>query len=190
MPFRREKDAVHPLTERAMVVRHRPRRYLCLDPRDATGLAVVLIHLIDEHRQRRVAFEPGVGTPSIVGVDPARQPGEALSVERYSRAYAHSRWSVPMNRSALPLVWVAAAGFGRGGSRDGEQAAEAGRVGVGPGVVGHHPLDPDAVTGEEGDGVRDEAHGARRLLVGPDSNVGHPGRIVDRDVEVVVAERR
>jgi len=55
------------------------------------------------------------------------------------------------------------------------------------GVVGHHPLDARAVVGEEGRRVAQEAHRGRRSLIGVDADEGQAGRIVDGNVEVVVA---
>jgi hypothetical protein len=68
-----------------------------------------------------------------------------------------------------------------------EERGEAGRVGVRPGVVGHHPLDTDAMASEEPDGLLDERDRALRELVRADRDVGDPARVVDRDVEIIVA---
>jgi hypothetical protein len=69
-----------------------------------------------------------------------------------------------------------------------EQRGKADRVGVRPGVVGHHPLDPDALLGEEPDGLLDEGDGALGEFVRADRDVGDPGRVVDRHAEKVVAD--
>ena len=37
------------------------------------GLDVVPVDLVDQDRHRRVPVEPGVGTASIVGIDPTGQ---------------------------------------------------------------------------------------------------------------------
>ena len=72
-------------------------------------------------------------------------------------------------------------------TQPGEERGQAGRVCIRPGVVGHHPLDPDALVREECDRLEHEADGARGLLVGPDGDIGDPGRVVDRDMQVVVS---
>ena len=45
------------------------------------------------------------------------------------------------------------------------------------------------MVGEEGDGLLDEADRARALLVRANRDIGNPGRVVDRDVEIVVSDR-
>ncbi len=47
---------------------------------DASRLGVVPFDLFDKHGQRGESAEPGVGTSSIVGVQPARQRGQALDI--------------------------------------------------------------------------------------------------------------
>lgn len=60
---------------------------------------------------------------------------------------------------------------------------------VGPGVVGHQPLDPgDSVRGEVGDRPGEELGAGGALLVGQDLAVGQPGVVVDERVDVVVAD--
>ena len=55
---------------------------------------------------------------------------------------------------------------------------------VGGGVVGHHPLDADAVGGEVGDRSSEEADSGDRTLIGEHLDVGKSGCIVDADVHV------
>ena len=54
------------------------------------------------------------------------------------------------------------------------------RLAVGPGVVGHQPLDPgDAVGGEVVDATFEEPRADGAFLVGQDLAVGQPGAVVD-----------
>jgi hypothetical protein len=70
-----------------------------------------------------------------------------------------------------------------------EELGEGPRLRVRHRVVGHEPLDPDAVVSEEGERLPNEADRARRELVGPDGHERQPRGIVDRDVEVIVSAR-
>src|SRR5690606_18899368 len=57
---------------------------------------------------------------------------------------------------------------------------------VGPGVVGHDPLDPgDAVGGEVVGGPSEERRAGRALLIGQDLAVGQPGVVIDQGVDVI-----
>jgi hypothetical protein len=76
------------------------------------------------------------------------------------------------------LVGVAAGGQGRA-----DQAA-----GVATGVVGQHPLELDAVSGVEGLGSAQEAGAGQGVLISQDLGVGQPGGVVNRRVDVVVAD--
>ena len=93
-----------------------------------------------------------------------------------------------MKRSALPLVLgpelscplVPGADLGQG-------CGEGVRVGVVLGVVGQDPLDPDAMTREEGRRIEREAGTGRAPFVVERGDVGDPAHVVDRDMQVVVA---
>jgi len=71
-----------------------------------------------------------------------------------------------------------------GGSGVGEQD----RLGVGLGVIGQDPLDLDPMVGEEGGCLDQEPGGGHRVLAGEELAEGDPGAIVDRRVNVVVAD--
>ena len=71
-----------------------------------------------------------------------------------------------------------------------ERVSERPGPGVVLGVVGQDPLDPHAVAGEEGRGVKQEPSTGRTPLVIERSDVGDPAHVVDRDVQVVVAAMR
>src|SRR5579862_3745335 len=55
-------------------------------------------------------------------------------------------------------------------------------------VVGHHPLNTDAVGAVVGDGAAEEASRRGRLLVAEHLDVGDPGGVVDADVDVLPAD--
>jgi hypothetical protein len=56
-------------------------------------------------------------------------------------------------------------------------------------LVGHHPIDPDALVGEMSRGSDQEACAGLTSLVGMDLDVSVAGVVIDRDVQVVVAHR-
>jgi hypothetical protein len=62
------------------------------------------------------------------------------------------------------------------------------RGAVGGAVVGHQPLDPDAEAGEVSDGTAEEADRGGGLLIVEHLDVDEPGRVVDRDVDVLPAD--
>jgi hypothetical protein len=74
------------------------------------------------------------------------------------------------------------------GSELGKGRLEGARVGVGEGIVGHDPLDPDAEAGEPGSGAGEEAGAARSALVGQQLRVGQARGVVDRHVQIFPAE--
>jgi hypothetical protein len=60
---------------------------------------------------------------------------------------------------------------------------------VGHGVVGHDAFDPvDAECGEVGGGAVQEVSAGAGFLVGVDLGVGQPGVVVDRGVDVFLAD--
>src|SRR3954454_3007805 len=66
-------------------------------------------------------------------------------------------------------------------------------LGVAPGfeggpVVGHDPLDRDAVALEETQGVEQEGEAGAALLAGADLGVGEPGVVVDGQMQVLLAK--
>jgi hypothetical protein len=64
------------------------------------------------------------------------------------------------------------------GSARGAHVAK--RVPVGPGVVGHEPLDPvNAVGSEVGGSAGEEGRAGGAFLVGEDLGVGQPGVVID-----------
>jgi hypothetical protein len=56
------------------------------------------------------------------------------------------------------------------------------------GVVGHQPLDGDAVGGVEGGGAAEKPGAGGSLFVVEDLGAGRPGVVIDRGVDVVVAQ--
>ncbi len=58
---------------------------------------------------------------------------------------------------------------------------------VGGAIVGDHPLDLDAVAGEEGECTAQEGDRGRRLFVAEHLGVGETAVVVDGDVDVVPA---
>src|SRR5690606_37952362 len=61
-------------------------------------------------------------------------------------------------------------------------------LGIGPGVVGGHPLHGDAGRGEEGRGPAQEPRAGGGLLVGADLAVGRAGVAVNGRVDTVEAD--
>ena len=59
---------------------------------------------------------------------------------------------------------------------------------VGGAVVGHHPLDLDAVAAKWATARRRKPIAVVGFLVGEDLDVGEPGRVVDADVDVLPAD--
>lgn len=55
-------------------------------------------------------------------------------------------------------------------------------------VVGHHPFDADAPLLEPAQRPEEEASGRPAPLVGQDLHIGEPGRIIDGDMQEVVAQ--
>jgi hypothetical protein len=60
-------------------------------------------------------------------------------------------------------------------------------VAVGEGVVGQHPLDGDAMAGEEHPGPAEEPGAAVAALIGQDFGIGQPGVVVDGGMDIVIA---
>lgn len=57
-------------------------------------------------------------------------------------------------------------------------------------VVGHHPLHPDAVAGEESHGLAEELGRRGGLLIGHHGHIGHAGVIIDGQIEKTPSRRR
>ena len=58
---------------------------------------------------------------------------------------------------------------------------------VGEGVVGQHPLDGDAMAGEEHPGPAEEPGASVAALIGQDFGIGQPGVVVDGGMDIVIA---
>src|SRR5260370_19032524 len=56
-------------------------------------------------------------------------------------------------------------------------------------VVGHDRADGDAERGKPREGVFEKEYGTRGRLIGQEFRIGHAGAIIDRDVEILPAER-
>ena len=63
-----------------------------------------------------------------------------------------------------------------------------GMAAIGTAVVGHDPLDRDAVAGEPGEGPLEKGDGGGLALVGQDLGIGQARSVVDRDMEVFPAD--
>jgi hypothetical protein len=70
----------------------------------------------------------------------------------------------------------------------GQDRSELAAVAVGEGVAGQHPLDTDAMGGEEVAGAAEEPGAGVAALVGQDLGVGQPRVVVDGGGEVVIAD--
>ena len=93
-----------------------------------------------------------------------------------------------MKRSALPLV-RGPVGLGAQVADAELGAGEAVRAAlVGGAVVGHHPLNRDAVAREERDDAAQKANHGAGLLVGQNLGIGQAAVVVDGDVHAFAAD--
>ena len=124
-----------------------------------------------------------MGTLSVVGVDEGEHGlasfgGGAIGVG-----------VGPFAQAGLDEALGLAVGAGRVGA--GPDVAQAGGgdgfaeavASIGRAIVGHDPLDGDAMGGEEGQRPAQKGTGALLFLVGEKFRVGEPGGIVDGDME-------
>jgi hypothetical protein len=136
-----------------------------------------------------LAAERGVAAVVVVGVEPVWQGGAAFfaGVEDLGVGPFLKHGPVEAFCFAVGLGPVAA---GEAGLRAdlGQGLAPGAAATVGQGVVGHDPLDGDVVGGEPDRGPAEEPGAGLGSFVEVDLGVGQSGVVVDRDVDVLIAD--
>jgi hypothetical protein len=163
------------------------RRYqFALAPRE---LAVVPMNVVDEDRHRGQAVERGVWSSVIVGPQPAGQGPGALVVGAVQPPIGPliQQGLVEPLDLAIGLRTIRASSLAAD-PEPGGGLSEDDRLGVGLGVVGQDPLDPDPVLGEEGGCLDQEPGGCGAALIAQDLAEGNPGTVIDSRVNGVIAD--
>src|SRR3954469_11309830 len=132
--------------------------------------------------------ECAVAASSVVVLDPGGKgggalgvAGECLPVGPFGGQGAVEAFDLAVLPGAVRLDELLP------GAQCGDDLAQ--RPPVGPGVVGHHPLDPgNAVGGEVGRAAGEEPGAGAALLVGQHLGVGQPRVVIDQRVHAVIAE--
>ena len=154
-------------------------------------LGVIPGHVVDKGRHWGEPSQRSVGSVAVVVVDERLEGRETLLVRgvwpRVGPLVEHG--PVEALGLAVGLRPIRARRL-VAGAEIGERLGEGSRAGVVLGVVGHHPLDADAVAGEERARLAQEGGTGRAALIGEGGGIGDPGVVVNRLVDVVIAGPR
>jgi hypothetical protein len=158
-----------------------------LTMQQATALVVGVRGVVDA-ADGWLAAERGMSAVMVVQMEPVVQGSGAFAVGSVG---AHIG---PFGQQGAVEALDLAVGLGPVGAGEaldrsevGDDLLELAAVAVGEGVVGQHPLDGDAMAGEEHPGPAEEPRAAVAALISQDFGIGQARVVVDGGMDIVIA---